>query len=96
MVKSLKHGRVSKGIRTNILDRKKKIETTHGMKIQISPKIDSGKQRRVQCRIKSISAIAECMPGNVITYFDGKIRGTQIETVIPSAKRMRVSKRLLG
>ena len=96
MVKSLKHGQVSKTTRANVLDRKKKIETAHGMKIQISPKIDSGKQRRVQCRIKSISAIAECMPGNVIIYFDGNIRGAQIKTAIPSAKRTRVSKRLLG
>jgi hypothetical protein len=86
---------VSKATRASVLDRKKKIETEHGMNIQISPKIDSGKQRRVQCRIKSIAAIVQCMPENVITYSDGKIRGSKIETIIPSAKRTRVSKRLL-
>lgn len=90
MVKAVPRGKPSERLRKEILKKKKDIEKTHCMNIQISPKIDSGSQRRVQCRIKNIDDIIRGMPTNLRSLSpDGVIRGIKIDTVITSAVRTR-------
>jgi hypothetical protein len=92
MIKALSRGKVSKTIRAHILETKKAIEKKHSMYIQISPKVDSGNQRRVQCRIRSIAELMNMLPSN-FTVSDDAVRGVKITTVISSGKRTRFSKR---
>jgi hypothetical protein len=90
MVKAIPRGKPSERLRKEILQKKKDIEKTHGMNIQISPKIDSGSQRRVQCMIKNIDDIIRNMPANLRSLSsDGVIRGIKIDTVIASTVRTR-------
>ena len=90
MVKSVPRGKPSERLRKEILQKKKDIEKTHGMMIQISPKIDGGSQRRVQCRIKNIDDIIRGMPANLRSLSpDGVIRGIKIDVEMPSAVRTR-------
>lgn len=90
MVKAVPRGKVSERLRKEILQKKKDIEKKHGMVIQISPKIDSCSQRRVQCRIKNIDDVIRGTVSNLKTMStDGFIRGVKIDVVIPSAVRTR-------
>jgi len=90
MVKAVPRGKVSERLRKDILQKKKDIEKKHGMNIQISPKIDSGSQRRVQCRIKNIDDVICGMVSNLKNMTtDGFIRGVKIDVVIPSVVRTR-------
>ena len=90
MVKAVPRGKVSERLRKEILQKKKDIEKKHGMVIQISPKIDSCSQRRVQCRIKNIDDVIRDMVHNLKTMStDGFIRGVKIDVDIPSTVRTR-------
>jgi len=90
MVKAVHRGKVSERLRKEILQKKKDLEKTHGMMIQISPKIDSGSQRRVQCRIKNIDDVIRGMTSNLKTMStDGFIRGVKIDVIMLSAARTR-------
>jgi hypothetical protein len=90
MIKSLSHGRVSKSTRAEILKKKKELEIKHCMYIQISPKIDSNKQRRVQCRIRNIDDLINKHPEFLLSKsVSGVIRDVYIDTIITSFKRTR-------
>lgn len=93
MVKALPRGKISKSKRDEILSMKKELEKTHGMYIQISPKIDSGNQRRVQCRIRNINELIEKNPENLLSISTtGVVRGTIINTIIASYRRNRAAR----
>ena len=51
LVKGIPAGTVEKSKKTEYIEKKKKLEQEHGMKIIINPKVDSKSQRRVQCTI---------------------------------------------
>ena len=90
MVKAVPRGKVSARLRQEILNKKKDIERNHGMAIQISPKIDSGSQRRVQCMIRNVDDLIRDVPSSLKSLTtDGIIRGASINLVIPSAVRTR-------
>ncbi|ABT14941.2 hypothetical protein NY2A_B542R [Paramecium bursaria Chlorella virus NY2A] len=93
MVKALPRGRISKSKRDEILSMKKELEKTHGMYIQISPKIDSGNQRRVQCRIRNVDDLVEKNPENLLSISTtGVVRGIAINTIIASYRRNRTAR----
>lgn len=91
LVKSIPPGIVTdKGY----LSKKKKLQEIHHMRINISPKVDSKKQRRVQCSITKFSKLIEARPEFVISSStdDGKgvfLRGKAIESTIKSTVRKR-------
>jgi len=93
MIKALQHGKISKTTREHFIKNKKDIETKHDMKIQISPKVDSKNQRRVQCRIPNITDLMSILPDNFTITVD-TVRGVKIQTTMCSGKRIRHSKRL--
>jgi hypothetical protein len=63
------------------------------MKINISPKVDSKSQRRVQCSIPKIDTILELFPNNIISRSSEHIiRNVKITGNITSGPRQRNSK----
>ena len=65
------------------------------MYINISPKVDSKNQRRVQCSIPKINELLEQYPEFIISRnSEAVVRGVQITSTIESGKRKRNSKQL--
>jgi hypothetical protein len=63
------------------------------MKINISPKVDSNSQRRVQCSIPKLDVILDLFPQNVISRTsESIIRDVKITSIINSGPRLRKSK----
>lgn len=63
------------------------------MKINISPKVDSKKQRRVQCSITKIDKLLEEYPQFIISRTtEPIIRGIHLTSIIDSDKRVRNKK----
>ena len=67
---------------------KKRLQMIHGMKINISPKVDSKTQRRVQCSIPKFKETLH----EFITERSLLIRGIQISLEINSPSRVRNNK----
>jgi len=60
------------------------------MHINISPKVDSKKQRRVQCSIPKVDQILSLFPDIIVSRTtDPIIRGITITSIINSARRIR-------
>jgi hypothetical protein len=74
------------------LSRKEDLQKAHNMTISISPKVDSGSQRRVQCSIRNIDTIIKQFPQLVISRSKNIIRGVEIPDSIRSESRIRKSK----
>jgi len=72
---------------------KKNMQATHKMRINISPKVDSKNQRRVQCSIPKIDNLLEEYPQFVMMRtYDHFVRGVKLTSEIDSAKRQRHKK----
>jgi hypothetical protein len=92
-VKNIKSGKCDKETRKKYISEKKRLQKYHNMKINISPKVDSKSQRRVQCSIPNFNESLK----NYITYYssDNKpnvIRDIEIPLSIISKSRTRNSK----
>ncbi len=87
-IRSIPHGEVSNEIKKDYKENKKQIQDKYGMNINISPKVDSKKQRRVQCSIKKVDNILSKFP-NLILYFSYKpiVRNVEITPKILSPPR---------
>jgi len=90
-VKKIPHGKIKD--KSYIAD-KKELQKKYNMKINISPKVDSKTQRRVQCSIPNFIKLLEENPQyikNIYNLADNKIlyRNVEIEPTINSYKRKR-------
>ena len=93
MIKSIPAGRASSEAKKAYKDRKKEIQKEYNMVINISPKVDSKSQRRVQCAISNVDVILEKFSHCVITRTNKpELRGVVITESIKSEPRKRNKK----
>jgi hypothetical protein len=91
-IKSIPPGIVSSEINETYIKMKNDIQKQYNMKINISPKVDSKSQRRVQCSIPNISMLFKEHPEFILSVNENnQVRNIQITQVIPSGKRVRSS-----
>lgn len=89
-VKSIKKGTVDNSIKKQYKDYKQRLQTTYNMVINISPKVDSKNQRRVQCSIPKINKLLEKYHEFVLyRSTEAVVRGIPITSVISSGRRKR-------
>lgn len=89
-IKNIHDGPVSTDIKQTYKKLKMKLQKEHNMNINISPKVDSKKQRRVQCSIPKINTLLEIFPQNIISRCsEANIRGIEITKCINSEPRKR-------
>ena len=92
-IKSIPHGNVSNDIKTTYKKLKNNLQMSHNMKINISPKVDSSSQRRVQCSIPKVDKLIEQFPEILISRTNTSIvRGVAITSIINSRARKRNKK----
>jgi hypothetical protein len=90
-IKNIPHGCVPEATKKNYKNCKNKMQSEFNMKINISPKVDSHKQRRVQCSIPKLDELLELYPEFVISRTtDPTVRGVSITKEIESGPRIRV------
>lgn len=89
-IKSIEPGEVSKEIKKKYKDCKIKMQTEFDMNINISPKVDSKRQRRVQCSIPKINELFTAHPQFIISRNnESLVRGIKIINCIESGPRIR-------
>jgi hypothetical protein len=89
-IKAIPHGPVSEDIKNNYKTLKNKFQKEYNMNINISPKVDSKNQRRVQCSIPKLDNILLLMPQLIISRTSNAIiRGISITSQIISSARKR-------
>ena len=89
-IKNIPNGNVSSECKKEYIQTKNHIQKQYNMKINISPKVDSKKQRRVQCSIPKIDELFYNYPQFIISKTNEHcIRCIQITPVIESTKRIR-------
>jgi len=92
-IKMIPSGIVKSDIKETYKKLKNVLQIQHNMKINISPKVDSKSQRRVQCSIPKIDTILELFPNNIISRnSEPIIRNVKITGNITSGPRQRNSK----
>lgn len=85
VIKNIPRGSVSKDKKDDYKALKNGLQKMHNMKINISPKVDSKSQRRVQCSIPKLDKIMEEFPEIVISRTSSAIvRGVSITSSINS------------
>jgi len=93
VIKSIPYGNVSNDIKTTYKKLKNNLQASHNMKINISPKVDSRSQRRVQCSIPKVDKLIEQFPEILISRTTSSIvRGVAITSTINSGARKRNKK----
>lgn len=91
-IKSLPSGLVSNENKKQYKECKVKMQNVYGMYINISPKVDSHNQRRVQCSIPKITELLEKYPEFIISRnSEPIIRDFKITASIESGPRLRKS-----
>lgn len=89
-IKNIPKGNVSEEIKKTYKKLKTQLQQTYNMNINISPKVDSKSQRRVQCSITKIDELFEKFPQNIISRSSEPIiRGIPITCNINSEPRKR-------
>lgn len=92
-IKSIPKGPVSPEIKTNYIKMKQELQSRHNMFINISPKVDSKSQRRVQCSIPKIHDLFARFPSHIISRTDkATVKNVAITSMITSTKRIRNKK----
>jgi hypothetical protein len=93
-IKSIPHGPVEESIKTTYKALKNKLQKEYNMNINISPKVDSKSQRRVQCSIPKVDKLLLLMPHIIISRSPlAVIRGISITSQIISSARKRNTKK---
>ena len=86
-IKSIPHGKTSDQIKNIYKEKKNILQKKNSMKITINPKVDTKKQRRVQCSIPNFEKLLK----KFITYQSqdkpNSIRGQEISLKIKSSRR---------
>jgi hypothetical protein len=89
-VKAIPKGKVSSELKTKYKSLKREMQQKYNMRINISPKVDSKNQRRVQCSIPNIDDLLSKFPHFLLSKTDTNIiRGIEITSMIKSPKRIR-------
>jgi len=89
-IKSIPDGPVNTEIKNTYKKLKNKLQKDYGMNINISPKVDSKKQRRVQCSIPKLNILLDTFTQNIINRTNEcKVRGINISSCIKSGPRKR-------
>lgn len=84
-IKQIPNGKASKEVSKEYIKKKKELQKNNNMTINISPKVDSKKQRRVQCSIPNFNNL----PSHLINKYDGAIvRNINITQKIESKQRI--------
>jgi hypothetical protein len=92
-VKAIPNGPVSEEIKKEYKLRKSELQKDFNMAINISPKVDSGSQRRVQCSIPKVDNLLAQFPEIVISRSSESIvRNVPITKEIQSLARIRNKK----
>jgi len=96
MIKAIPHGKASDEIKQHYKMRKNELQQKHNMFINISPKVDSKSQRRVQCSIPKLEEVFELFPAIIISRTNEPIiRNVAITSKIQSTSRVRNKKKEL-
>jgi hypothetical protein len=89
-IKAIPSGPVAEEIKREYKQKKIALQNTCNMRINISPKVDSGSQRRVQCSIPKVDQLLEQFPEIVRSRTtEPVIRNVPIIKEIQSAARVR-------
>ena len=89
-IKNIPHGAVPEATKKNYKNCKNRMQREFNMKINISPKVDSHRQRRVQCSIPKLDKLLELYPEFVISRTNEPIvRDIIITKEIESGPRIR-------
>ena len=92
-IKAIPSGPVAEEIKREYKLQKNTLQNTYNMRINISPKVDSGKQRRVQCSIPKVNELLEQFPEIIISKtVEPVVRNVPIIKQIQSAARVRNKK----
>jgi hypothetical protein len=94
-IKSIPKGIVSKEVKNEYLKMKTELKSKHNMYINISPKVDSNCQRRVQCSITKLNELFSNASYSEFIKYTSKepvIRGIEIARTIESTQRKRNKK----
>jgi hypothetical protein len=92
-IKLLPEGPVDINIKQTYKKLKTELQNDYNMNINISPKVDSKKQRRVQCSIPKVNELLVKFPENIISQTNQPIiRGIYITSCIDSEPRKRAIK----
>lgn len=89
LIKNIPKGKPSTQDKIVYLNIKNELHKKYNMKINISPKVDSAGQRRVQCSIPNINLILEKYPQFLLSRSSNFLRGIEIPTITPSPRRKR-------
>ena len=72
---------------------KQELQARHNMFINISPKVDSKSQRRVQCSIPKMHELFARFPCHILSRSDkALVKNVEISAMITSTKRIRNKK----
>ncbi len=92
-IKAIPSGPVTEEIKKEYKAQKCQLQKTHNMAINISPKVDSKSQRRVQCSIPKLDNLLVQFPEIIISRTNESIiRNVPISSEILSAARVRNKK----
>jgi hypothetical protein len=92
-IKAIPSGPVTEEIKKEYKSRKCELQKTHNMAINISPKVDSKSQRRVQCSIPKVDTLLEQFPEIIISRTsESVVRNVPISAQILSEPRVRNKK----
>jgi septum formation inhibitor MinC len=92
-IKAIPHGEVAPETKKKYKEKKKQLQTFYNMKINISPKVDSKSQRRVQCSITKVDELLLLFPELVRSRtVEPILRGVFITETIISGQRIRNKK----
>ena len=90
LVKSIPKGFVSQDCKKEYKKQKKELQVKHNMYINISPKVDSQNQRRVQCSIPKINHLFAKFPHKIISRtLSAEVKSIAITSQIHSLPRIR-------
>lgn len=92
-IKAIPSGPVTEEIKKEYKSRKCELQKECNMAINISPKVDSKSQRRVQCSIPKVDSLLEQFPEIIISRSsEPLVRNVHISSEIMSAARVRNKK----
>ena len=93
LIKAIPNGPVNTEVKQNYKKQKTQLQNEYNMRINISPKVDSKTQRRVQCSIPKVNDILIKFPQNIISRtIKPIIKGIEITSCIYSEPRKRTKK----
>jgi len=93
LIKTIPNGPVNTEVKQTYKKLKTQLQNEHNMRINISPKVDSKTQRRVQCSIPKVNEVLIKFPQNIISRTNKPIiKGIEITSCINSEPRKRTKK----